>query len=165
MKELTEERIRLVIRGKPIPQQRPRFLAHPQRKLYDPNSKEKRIIKQQLEGKLNEWFRGDSWRPALFGSQVPVSVDLKFCMSRPKSHLLLMQKGKSVPGYMTGPPDTDNLCKFALDSVGGVMMANDCQVVSLHAEKCYTNESSGYTDMTIISRNNCCSLAAAGKIE
>jgi Holliday junction resolvase RusA-like endonuclease len=44
------------------------------------------------------------------------------------------------------PPDIDNLCKYILDVMKGVIFEDDAQVVSLQAEMPYCNGTAGDGD-------------------
>lgn len=59
----------------------------------------------------------------------PIRVDVIFWMPEPKK-----------PKWWAPAvrPDLDKLCRSLLDGMTGIIFKDDCQVVSLHAEKRYT---------------------------
>lgn len=86
-------------------------------------------------------------RPPLWGPEQTLAVTIVFRMKRPKSHFIA---GKPGPDRLrsTAPKqacsalrtDVDNLAKFVLDSLNGVLYADDRQIVSLHVTKLYDND-------------------------
>ncbi len=68
-----------------------------------------------------------------------VGVSIAFTFVRPKSHY--NAKGVLRAGVATHPgkPDIDKLCRAVLDSLTGIIYADDSQVVSLVATKSYGN--------------------------
>jgi Holliday junction resolvase RusA-like endonuclease len=68
-----------------------------------------------------------------------VGVSIAFTFVRPKSHY--NAKGVLRAGIATHPgkPDIDKLCRAVLDSLTGIIYADDSQVVSLVATKSYGN--------------------------
>ena len=55
-------------------------------------------------------------------------------------------------GSIKNMADIDNLCKFLLDSLNGVLYNNDRQVIRLVAEKSFCDDHSGngYTSVSIM---------------
>jgi Holliday junction resolvase RusA-like endonuclease len=68
-----------------------------------------------------------------------VGVSIAFTFVRPKSHY--NAKGVLRAGAATHPgkPDIDKICRSVLDSLTGIIYADDSQVVSLVATKAYGN--------------------------
>ncbi len=64
-----------------------------------------------------------------FEKDIPVEITLNFYFTRPKS-------AKNRKG-MTVRPDGDKLIRACLDSIKGVLIHDDAQVVELHARKHY----------------------------
>jgi crossover junction endodeoxyribonuclease RusA len=94
---------------------------------------------------------GEAWgdRPILLG---PVSVRVTFAFPRPKSHF---RTGKNAhllrddhPFYKQGKPDTDKLQRAIGDSLTGVVMRDDSQIVHWNVRKLYDDQA--YADITII---------------
>ena len=82
----------------------------------------------------------------LFGDEEQLLVSLAFCMKRPLSHFIGSKREEGrlkktasnrVASIRT---DVDNLAKFILDSLNGMVYADDKQVASIHATKYYDNE-------------------------
>ena len=72
----------------------------------------------------------------------PVHVELVFWFSRPVSHLNANGEPKqSAPKYPNRRQgDIDKLCRSTLDALTLSAIAEDSQVVSLHARKYYCNK-------------------------
>ena len=68
-----------------------------------------------------------------------VGVSIAFTFIRPASHY--NAKGVLRAGAATHPgkPDIDKICRSVLDSLTGIIYADDSQVVSLVATKAYAN--------------------------
>ena len=82
----------------------------------------------------------------LFGDEDQLLVSLVFCMKRPLSHFIGSKREEGrlkktasnrVASIRT---DVDNLAKFILDSLNGMIYADDKQVASIHATKYYDSE-------------------------
>ena len=125
----------VVIPGRPIPQQRPRFAkGH----AYDPSAKDKReFMLKCVEEQLPEGIAG------------PLSIDLTFEYKRPKTHF---RTGKfshimkeDAPMIHTQTPDLDNLVKFVLDALNGKYYIDDRQIYKITARKKWSE-----TDQTIV---------------
>lgn len=73
--------------------------------------------------------------------QGTVGVSIMFTFVRPKSHYnaknVLRAGAATYPGKGIG--DIDKLCRAVLDSLTGIIYADDSQVVSLVATKAYGN--------------------------
>ena len=67
----------------------------------------------------------------MFDQHVPVEITLRFYFSRPPS----VKPGKR-PG-MTTKPDIDKTVRAIFDSLKGILIHDDAQVVELHACKRY----------------------------
>ena len=72
----------------------------------------------------------------------PVHIDLVFWFERPISHLYSNGEPKpSAPKYPNRRQgDIDKLCRSTLDALTLSAIADDSQVVSLHARKYYCNK-------------------------
>ena len=72
----------------------------------------------------------------------PVHIDLVFWFHRPKSHLNAnLEPKQSAPKYPNRRQgDIDKLCRSTLDALTLSAIADDSQVVSLHARKYYCNK-------------------------
>lgn len=71
----------------------------------------------------------------------PVSVTISFYFRRPKGHYGTGRNEGVVkanaPLWKTTAPDSDKLARAALDSLTGVVIRDDSQVVALHVRKMY----------------------------
>jgi len=87
----------------------------------------------------------------LWDALQPIAVSIVFRMKRPKSHFVANRPGvnrlrKLAPRHMCATSmrtDVDNLAKFVLDSLNGLVYADDRQIVSLHVTKLYDNDDTG----------------------
>lgn len=124
--------ITLMIKGKPVPQGRPRFrIVQPKGKApfascYDPAESRawKEEIKRQAIASGHQMLEG------------ALSMELTFHMLRPKS------LPKKIVHHMK-KPDVDNLAKAVKDGMEGVFYKNDSQVCSLRVRKVYCLEHPG----------------------
>jgi hypothetical protein len=84
----------------------------------------------------------------LFGVSESLIMTMVFRLRRPNDHFV---GGRRGPGRLRPtalaqllpsprPPDVDNLAKFVLDSLNGLLYTDDRQVVSLHVTKLLDNE-------------------------
>ena len=80
----------------------------------------------------------------VFGKGVPVTLTVKCYMRRPNSDF----KGSHISGSLKAvvsmvrpiPPDIDNLAKFVLDALNGLVYYDDSQVVKLVVWKLMDSE-------------------------
>lgn len=83
----------------------------------------------------------------------PLEIDFLFLLPRPKSHYGTGRNSstlkKSAPRYHVCKPDKDNLEKFALDCMEGIVFKNDSQVYSGTAEKRYGDDIPSYPETII----------------
>ncbi len=115
----------LEIPGVPIPAARPRVTRF--RGTFDPKAKEKRAAQKIIS---TQW----STEPL----ECPLRLEVTFHMPKPKSWS--MKRKKNLEG---GPhiskPDTDNLLKFAMDSMSEIVFTDDSLIYSLRATKTYSD--------------------------
>lgn len=127
----------IVIPGEPVPQGRPRFARHAGYvQAYDPKQSKNyksRILSyvwMGLKSRAYTSFTDD-------GMQLAVSIGIY--RSIPKSW---SQKKKEAAAQgkvrPVSRPDTDNYVKIVLDAMNKVLWKDDSAVVSLHAEKWYS---------------------------
>lgn len=115
--------------GNPIPWMRPgRRLINGQVIVYDKQSKLKEQVKWQLRSKFNH-------EPIA----TPVAINFTFFMPIPKSasKKMRLQMEMNAVHHMKRP-DVDNISKFYLDCLTGVVLVDDCQVWRIVAEKRYS---------------------------
>ena len=140
--------IEIKIKGAPIPKARPRarIIAPKGRKpfvsVYDGQKKETEAVKLLIKEQFN-------LRPVL----TPLKLIVDFNMQRPKSHYgtgrnMAVVK-PSAPKFHAKKPDIDNLVKFYMDAMNGIVYKDDSQVVEINACKNYTS----YEGSTIITIN------------
>ena len=121
----------LKVLGVPIPLARPRarkigsFVS-----IYDSQTQEKQQVTWQIRHEYSE-------KPLSF----PLSVDILFALPIPKQTSKVrtrnMLEGIIVPSKR---PDIDNLVKFILDCLNGILFDDDSQIIALSARKIYSNE-------------------------
>ena len=68
-----------------------------------------------------------------------VGVSIAFTFVRPASHYNAKGVLRAGAANHPGKPDIDKLCRAVLDSLTGIIYADDSQVVSLVATKAYGN--------------------------
>ena len=79
-----------------------------------------------------------------------VEIWINFAFRRPKSHLRKDGTLKpSAPVHHLRVPDLDNLVKTVKDGLKGIAWRDDCQVVGMHVDKCWTMDSISETLITI----------------
>lgn len=123
--------ITLELFGKPIPQKRPRFTRTGRYvKCYD----EQKNLKEGYKWQILSQFRE---KPL----EVPVSLDLVFFMPIPQSAsgIKKRQMANGVIAH-SGKPDLDNLLKFVLDCLNGLLFKDDAQICEIRAKKIYSNK-------------------------
>lgn len=112
--------------GIPIPWKRPRARG---KIFFDAQAKEKEHIKWQIRSQ----FRNN---PLL----LPIKMDMTFFMPIPK-YTSGIRKKEMIAGNLhhIKRPDIDNLQKFFLDCMNGLVFQDDSQVVEIHAKKVYAD--------------------------
>jgi hypothetical protein len=85
--------------------------------------------------------------PLLWGPECALAVTIIFRMKRPNNHFVAGKRGPdrlrpTAPNQTSGNlrTDVDNLAKFVLDSLNGVLYADDRQIASLHVTKLLDND-------------------------
>lgn len=123
--------ISLDIFGTPIPQKRPRFSRKgASTHCYD----EQKTLKEGYRWQIRSQFRA---QPLL----IPLGLDLLFFMPIPAS--LSSVKKKQMENGLIGhvkKPDLDNLQKFLLDCMNGLVFKDDSQVCEIRAKKIYSSK-------------------------
>lgn len=154
--------VKFIIRGKPLP-----LIRHRSSRgfTYNPSSAAQakfrdsllQIMPQKHHPKIiDDCVSGDA--PITFFSDSDfLEVSIVFRLKRPKSHFVNSTPGEGrikdkAPGkFHTSRSDIDNLAKFVLDSLNGLLYADDRQVVSLKAMKMLDSEGlcDGATEVSI----------------
>ena len=154
--------VKFVIRGKPLP-----LIRHRSSRgfMYNPSSAAQEEFRDSLlqimpqkhhPRVIDDGVSGDA--PITFFSESDfLEVSIVFRLKRPKSHFVNSTPGEGrikvkAPGkFHTSRTDIDNLAKFVLDSLNGLLYADDRQVVSLKAMKMLDSEGvcDGATEVSI----------------
>jgi len=116
----------LTIEGEPTAWMRPGF-NHKTGAIYDQQKKEKEQCRWQLRAQMPENML-----------TVPLELDFVFYFAIPKTTSTAKRKQmlRDEIHHMI-KPDNDNLQKYLLDCMTGVIYEDDCQVVDIHARKVY----------------------------
>jgi Holliday junction resolvase RusA-like endonuclease len=125
----TLERVKIELPGDPIPMQRPRYSLG---NIYDPQSKIKRnlfpVVREAFPKKYMSIYK-----------EVPVTVQMIFYMPFPKAATkTFIEQNFHKPHIKR--PDIDNLIKFYLDLMNGLIYTDDSLVSNIYAQKVYAVE-------------------------
>jgi Holliday junction resolvase RusA-like endonuclease len=127
--------IEIIIPGEPIAKHRPKFTTRGKfpRAYNDQETEEGKFIAQVLH--------------QIDGLKIfdkPLTVDLYFFRSRPKSHYGTGRNANkikpSAPTWPTTKPDVDNYIKFTLDCLNDILWKDDALVVRTNAVKSYAED-------------------------
>ncbi len=121
----------LEILGNPIPQPRPRVVKNGNKiHSYDPVEKEKLQSKWYIKHQFNQNILS-----------CPLSMNILYHMPIPKCVSKKM-KTSMLNGkcHHIKRPDCDNLAKFTLDVLTGIVFDDDCQIVELAIRKIYAEK-------------------------
>jgi Holliday junction resolvase RusA-like endonuclease len=134
-----EQAARFTIRGEPQALRRP----GPRRRLSG-QMLQGRPFFNQSKGKQAEFreavhnlLRQSAPNAMLFPGDVPIAVSITFRLRRPNSHFVgcnrerKLLKDSAPTGYAFGRVDLDNLVKFVLDCLNGLLYNDDRQVVDI----------------------------------
>eukprot|EP00804_Cyclotella_cryptica_P005663 CCRYP_000034-RA/>CCRYP_000034-RA protein AED:0.36 eAED:0.36 QI:0/-1/0/1/-1/1/1/0/323 len=154
--------VKFTIRGKPLPLVRHRSCRG---FMYNPSGAAQEMFRDSLLRVLPQRHHpviiddGTSLdTPVTFFSKSEfLEMSIVFRLKRPKSHFVGNKPGSgriksNAPGkFHVSRTDIDNLAKFVLDSLNGILYDDDRQVVSLRAIKMLDSEGmcDGATDVTI----------------
>jgi Holliday junction resolvase RusA-like endonuclease len=94
---------------------------------YDPSSSDKKNV---------EWLIKSQCKQIIFHKDAPLFVQITAGYEPPKSWAK-KRKALSIGAYKLTKPDADNIAKFYLDCMNGLVYEDDNQVASLHVEKVY----------------------------
>lgn len=143
---LRASRIRFTVRGNPRPLQRHRTSRG---FVYNPSADAQRSFRSKVTDLIYGINCSAPQSPKyplpLFGEST-LSMTIIFRLKRPKSHYVANRPG---PGRLrsNAPPtvghaggDVDNLAKFVLDSLNGLLYEDDRQIASLHVTKLLDDE-------------------------
>jgi Holliday junction resolvase RusA-like endonuclease len=118
---------------------------------YNPKKSEMEASRQEVKKQVPALKHG-----VLFKEGIMVAVTIRCSLKRPNTDF----KGKirrkenlksNVAKAVPIAPDIDNLAKFVLDALNGIIYKDDCQVVSLNVQKIRDNEleCNGSTEVTV----------------
>lgn len=131
--------IELVILGDPIAKKRPQFSRKGDfvQTFNDQETKEGRFL----------WEVKNQWRgEPMIG---PLRLSMTFSMKIPSSVSKKIQSAISAGEYQhTKKPDLDNLIKFTLDCLNGIVWLDDKQIVMISAAKVYSSTASTNISIT-----------------
>jgi Holliday junction resolvase RusA-like endonuclease len=110
--------------GDPIPAARPRVTRF--RGTYDPKQKEKKIAQTYM---AQQWKKNPH--------DCPIRLEISFLMPKPSSWSQ-KQKIRQENASHVKKPDIDNLIKFTMDVMSGIVFRDDSCVYDLKAIKLYS---------------------------
>lgn len=145
--------IHFKVRGNPRPLHRHRTARG---FMYNPSSKYQASFREVVQEMIWNETHSETPQP-LVPEGHQLAMRLVFHMKRPKLHFVANKPGPgrlrpTAPGRLAPTrTDVDNLAKFVLDSLNGLLYADDRQVASIHATKIYDNEGTcdGCIDVSI----------------
>lgn len=128
---IRSDSIRFTVLGTPRPQGSMRAFWKPgmQQPVVTSDNKKLKPWRQEMAATAMEYAQGRTL--PVFGDSVPVEVTLNFYFSRPKS-----ATEKKRPA-MTVKPDSDKLLRAVLDSLKGILVHDDAQIIEFHVRKHY----------------------------
>lgn len=139
--------LKFTIRGNPLPLRRHRTSRG---FVYNPSAANQKSFRESVEGLVFQGLTGSNVKAPLWGPEHVLAVSIIFRMKRPNSHFISNKRGperlrSSAPRQTSGAmrTDVDNLAKFVLDSLNGLLYADDRQIASLHVTKLFDNDFDG----------------------
>ena len=148
---IATEIVRFRIHQNPKAQQRHRYKMVKKRyATYNPSSQAQALFGSAVKDKLS-----GAELPIFNNSNALIHLKLIFRLKRPASHFETRKavrgqlKQNAPKGFVHGKPDVDNLAKFCLDAMNGILFKDDSQVVFLETMKIYDTkiENSGSTEV------------------
>jgi Holliday junction resolvase RusA-like endonuclease len=132
---------RIELDGQPRSLPRARTSYRSKQKHYNPATKDLNEFKNVVRASIPQTALG-----CLYPIGVPVTMTLLFYLKRPNYDFKNGQRGvgrlkSMLPWTRPQVPDIDNLAKFVLDGMNGLVYADDRQVVKLVIYKLLDNES------------------------
>ena len=142
MKNLTNGKTSgILIQGEPIALKRPRFTMHGH--AYDSQKFEKKAVQMLIKQQIDSFYAIE-----------PLVITIEFYLKRPKSHYGTGKNSDSIkrsaPEYHVCKPDIDNLAKFYLDCMTGIVFHDDSQIVELNLKKQYAENPHVWINITSI---------------
>ena len=142
--------VQCIIRGNPQPLRRHRTARGGF--MYNPSAAAQRSFQSAVQTCLNlsmPVYANDDKDNLIpmthFGMDAMIHLTATFYLARPKNHFRSSVPGAgrlkaTAPRQVQRHVDIDNLAKFVMDSLNGVLYADDHQVVSLSCTKCYDDD-------------------------
>ena len=129
-----EHQLTFCIDGPPRPQLRHR---HGRGRTWDPSKKEKEKFAQDSYYEIMQ-HKDDKFLSQCLSHPGYVCLEIDFVMPIPKSTPKKLMRSM-VNGVIphTKKPDIDNLCKFVMDSLSGLLWQDDNQISELQTTKFY----------------------------
>jgi Holliday junction resolvase RusA-like endonuclease len=148
--------ISFVVEANPKPLARPvvgrgaRFSSNSKVWLRDPNKEAKAAFRNAVKILVF----GNTDARILFDATTPIVVDITFLVKAPTEHFVNRDRasGRIKEAAITQwptKPDIDNLDKFVLDSLQGLLYVNDSQVVQQQIQKLYHHQPP-FTGQTVV---------------
>jgi Holliday junction resolvase RusA-like endonuclease len=137
--------IRFKVRGNPRPLVRHRSARG---FIYNPSSGNQDLFRNIVMELFTKSGEGSEIEPTIpiFSSEVALALTVVFRMRRPNTHFVASKREPerlrdTAPNMLSSQKqDVDNLAKFVMDSMNGILYEDDKQVISLHATKLVDNE-------------------------
>lgn len=153
-------RIYFTIQGAPVALSRPRIRFGYRlfgarvgfgRPLYNPSQHKLTVFRQLLVGMIDS--HSSQFVLPLMEPSVPLEAVITFRIRRPNSHFVNSKRNRGLRTnaprtYVVGKLDLDNLVKFTLDAIGGVVYTTDGQICDISCRKVW-DEGHGSTTCVV----------------
>ncbi len=140
-------KISFTIHGAPVALSRPRIRFGYRlfggrvgfgRPLYNPSQRKLTLFRQVLVSMITS--TPSNFLLPLMEPSVPLEAVITFCIRRPNSHFVNSKRNRGLRTnaprtYVVGKLDLDNLVKFTLDVIGGVIYVTDGQICYIPCRK------------------------------
>ena len=139
--------ISFCVQDNPKPLSRPKFRRlKKSMTIYNPSAAMQKTFGNYVKAILsNANIQDCAKKYPVYNENFSIEINIMFHMKRPLKHFIngCVDRGlkQTAPhGYMKRKPDVDNLVKFLLDALIGVVYNDDMQVVSLNAMKIWDDK-------------------------
>ncbi len=153
-------RISFTIQGAPVALSRPRIIFGYRlfggrvgfgRPLYNPSQRKLTLFRQVLVSMITS--TPSNFLLPLMEPSVPLEAVITFRIRRPNSHFVNSKRNRGLRTnaprtYVVGKLDLDNLVKFTLDAIGGVIYVTDGQICYISCRKVW-DEGQGSTTCVV----------------
>ncbi len=153
-------RISFTIQGAPVALSRPRIRFGYRlfggrvgfgRPLYNPSQRKLTLFRQVLVSMITS--TPSNFLLPLMEPSVPLEAVITFRIRRPNSHFVNSKRNRGLRTnaprtYVVGKLDLDNLVKFTLDAIGGVIYVTDGQICYISCRKVW-DEGQGSTTCVV----------------